>query len=67
MGFALLHTISDNWLLENNEFILGKLSSIQIKILNDIAYNLNWIEFELNGNSIQLKFNSIQIDSNSTF
>jgi hypothetical protein len=34
------------------ELILWKLSYIQMKISNDIAYNLNWVEFELNSNYI---------------
>jgi len=37
-----------------------KLVFIQIKILNDIACNLNWIEFEL----VQSKFNWGQIQWN---
>jgi len=40
-------------------FIFSKLSSIQIKILNDITCNLNWIEFKLFLNWIEfLKLNS---------
>jgi hypothetical protein len=41
-----------NW-WEKNELILWKLSSIQMKILNDIEYYLNWVE--LNSNSIEYK------------
>jgi hypothetical protein len=29
---------------EKNELILWKLNSIQMKLLNDIAFNLNWIQ-----------------------
>jgi hypothetical protein len=46
-----------NW-LKKNELILWKLSSIQMKILNDITYNLNWIDkfqIELNSNFIEKK------------
>jgi hypothetical protein len=40
-------------------FISWNLSSIQIKILNDIMCNLNWIEFKLFLNWIQIfKLNS---------
>jgi hypothetical protein len=40
---------------EKNELILWKLSSIWMKILNDIAFNLNWIEFRFY--SIGFKYN----------
>jgi hypothetical protein len=43
LGSTLLHTNSDNQLMEE-ELILWKLSSMQKKILNDIACNLNWIQ-----------------------
>jgi hypothetical protein len=44
------------WLIdENNELEMWKLGSIQMKIFDDIAYNLNWIE--KNSNSNELKFN----------
>jgi len=49
-----------NW-LKKNELILWKLSSIQMKILNDITYNLNWIDkfqIELNSNFIEKKRNA---------
>ncbi len=44
LGFALLHTISDNQMVKKIELLLWKLSSIQMKILNDIAckLELNW-------------------------
>jgi hypothetical protein len=49
-----------DWLIdEKNELILWKLSSIWMKILNDITCNFNWIES--NYDLIRLKFNSIQI------
>jgi len=43
---------------ENNEFILWKLGSIQMKILNDIVCQL-WIEIQ----SIELKKKEMQIDA----
>jgi hypothetical protein len=48
------------WNYEKNGLILWKLISIWLKILNNIACNLNWIE--LGFNWTKLKFlNSIQI------
>jgi len=41
LGSILLHIISDDWLMKEIELILWKLSSIPMKILNDVACNLN--------------------------
>jgi hypothetical protein len=46
-----------------NEFILWKLYSIWLKILNDIACNSNWIQIHCI-HEIQLKINEMQIDAN---
>jgi hypothetical protein len=37
-----------------NELILWNLSSIQMKMLNDIACNLNFVLTELNSNFIEI-------------
>jgi hypothetical protein len=46
--------------MEKKKQNISKLSSIWMKILNDIAYNLNWILIWLNSkfeiNQIELKF-----------
>jgi hypothetical protein len=59
------------WIIdEKNELILWKLSVIWIKILNNIAYNLNWIrKFKfilntLNGIQIQLPLDSFGFQLN---
>jgi hypothetical protein len=54
---ALLWWSSDQFEEKND---LWKLSSIWIKILNEIAWLLNWIEFNNNIN-IQLKISGMQI------
>jgi hypothetical protein len=56
----MLWITNDSELINWNELILWKLSYIQLKILNDIACNLNWIiqfnQFKfLNWIHIQLK------------
>jgi hypothetical protein len=59
LGSMLLHTTNDdNWLIdEKYELILWKLGYIWMKILNDIAWNLN-------RNSIKLNFNLIELNLN---
>jgi hypothetical protein len=57
---------NDNQLItyEKRELILWKLSSIQMKLLNDIACILNWIGFRCNWiefKYIEWNFNSIWI------
>jgi hypothetical protein len=69
---ALLVTINQSF-DEKNELILWKLSSIWMKILNDIACNLNLIliQFQLNSNTlneisiVSIQLNSIPINSNT--
>jgi hypothetical protein len=51
---------------EKNELIFWKLSSIWMKILNDIACNLNLIliQFQLNSNTLnEISIVSIQLNS----
>jgi hypothetical protein len=56
LGSSLLQIIT----IDNEMLILNfKKSSIQMRILNDIACNLNRIQISL----IQLKKNEIQIDA----
>jgi len=52
LGSMLLHTTNDdNWLIdEKYELILWKLGYIWMKILNDIAWNLNRNSIKLNLN-----------------
>jgi hypothetical protein len=62
---SVLLCTNDNQLItyEKRESIVWKLSSIQMKILNDIACNLNWIELKFkNWIKIRLKRNEMQVD-----
>jgi hypothetical protein len=70
LSFAFLCITSDSQLIDwwKNKLISWKLSSIWMKILNDMTWTLNWIELnwdwiEAYSNSfqIQLKRNEIQI------
>jgi hypothetical protein len=59
LGFAFLCTTSDNQLMKKQ--IIWKLSSIWMKILNDMTWTLDWIEAYSNSIQNQLKRNEIQI------
>jgi hypothetical protein len=59
LGSQLLHTTVKQMMEKKQN--LSKLSSILMKILNDIAYNLNWILIWLNSIQI-LKLKSIQFN-----
>jgi hypothetical protein len=50
-----------------SELILGKLSSIWMKILNDIGCDMTWIEMRFNSNSIEFRFNWILIQIANTW
>jgi hypothetical protein len=48
----------DNWSIdEKNELILWKVSFSWIKILNDMACNLNWIQIPKFNLNILIQFN----------
>jgi hypothetical protein len=48
----------DNWAIdEKNELILWKVSFSWIKILNDMACNLNWIQIPKFNLNILIQFN----------
>jgi len=48
-------------MIEKKEKQRWKLSSIRMKILNDIAHNLNSIQIQLSSDFIELNANSIEI------
>jgi hypothetical protein len=44
-----------NWWKKQIDFVEMKFH-LNIKILNDAAYNLNWIKFDFNWNPIRFRF-----------